>query len=174
VTDAITPPQTVGPFFHDSLLQIPRNVISEPTEEDRIAITGRVLDGGGSPVDDALIEIWHSDRSGRFMHENFLGFGRAATDDFGTYWLETVRPGAPGGGAPCIWVHVFARGLLDRLATRIYLADESSNGEDPLLNSVPEERRPTLIASRSENDGLGTYHFDIRLQGDGETVFFDI
>lgn len=174
MTVSITPPQTVGPFFRDSLLWTPRNDISGSAGQDLIAITGRVLDGGGGPVDDALIEIWHPDRSGRFVHETFLGFGRATTDASGMYWFKTVRPGAHNTGAPHLAVHVFARGLLDRLATRIYLEEDASNREDPVLKSVPEERRSTLIATLSEHDGIATYRFDIRLQGDGETVFFDI
>jgi protocatechuate 3,4-dioxygenase, alpha subunit len=186
---ALTPPQTVGPFFH-GLLGESRNALAGPdTRGERIRVEGRVCDGDGSPVDDAMIEIWQADARGRYRHPldtggapldpGFTGFGRAGTDASGKYWFETVKPGpvpSPAGDrqAPHLNLHVFARGLLDRLATRLYFEDEAANEADPVLRTVPEERRPTLIAQRSTGDRNVVYRFDIVLQGEGETVFLDL
>lgn len=176
-----TPPQTVGPFFHGSLLREPRDVIAPATTpEERIWIGGRVLDGEGAPVPDAVVEVWQADVRGRYRHpgdawsheHGFVGFGRSGTDPAGEYSFETVRPGAVGAGAPHLNVLVFARGLLDRLATRIYFDDDDPAGSDPLLLSVPRERRSTLIARREAAD-RPRYRHDIVLQGASETVFFD-
>ncbi|HYH19006.1 MAG TPA: protocatechuate 3,4-dioxygenase subunit alpha [Azospirillum sp.] len=185
-----TPSQTVGPFFHKAL---DRPAWSDLTaggaRGEVIRIEGRVLDGDGVPVTDALLEIWQADAGGRYAHPddtregapdaNFPGFGRAATDGTGTYRFTTVRPGpVPGNGnamqAPHILVSVFARGLLDRLVTRIYFADEPANDTDPVLNAIadPAARR-TLLAAREDAGGVVTYRFDIVLQGDGETAFFE-
>jgi protocatechuate 3,4-dioxygenase alpha subunit len=147
-----------------------------------ITIGGIVLDGDAQPVPDALIETWSADREGRFADlygfggasafEGFRGFARAPTDDDGGWEIVTFKPGAvDGAGAPHIAVSVFARGLLHRVVTRIYFADEAqANATDPVLARVPAERRATLIAEPS-SDG---YRFDIRLQGSGQTVFFAV
>ena len=185
---ALTPSQTVGPFFEDSLLKDPVNVIAtENTRGERIRIEGRVLDGDGAGVPDGMVEVWQADAEGRYRHpadrqeeqveEDFTGFGRSGTDDDGAFWFETIKPGAvpsPSGGrqAPHLNLCVFARGLLDHLVTRMYFEDES-NATDEVLRSVAEHRRSTLVATRASVDGSTLYRFDIVLQGEGETVFFD-
>ena len=135
-----------------------------------------------------MLEIWQPDANGIYGHpndpgaknadENFRGFGRAATDDDGVYWFETVKPGAPAGEpdhghAPFIGVRVFARGLLTHAVTRIYFDDEA-NDDDPALARVAAERRASLLARREHERVDARYHFDIRLQGSHETVFFDV
>ena len=189
---SLTPAQTVGPFFHPCLLRedAPGNVLVRPqTAGGRIRIEGRVLDGDGGPVADALIEIWQANSHGRYRHPRdrgaapldpaFTGFGRCGTDETGRYWFETVKPGpVPFDGdrlqAPHICVTVFARGLLNHLVTRLYFADEPANAADPVLHQAPEERRATLLAQRAEAHGAAVYRFDIILQGAGETVFFNV
>jgi protocatechuate 3,4-dioxygenase alpha subunit len=172
-----TPWQTVGPFFHFGLHTAqPRG--PDELEGEVIELGGRIVDGAGAPVPDALVEIWQADAEGRYAvgpGALFLGFGRAATSEEGRYLFRTVRPGrvkGPGGTlqAPHIAVGVFGRGLLKRLVTRIYFAGERSNAEDPILALVPEARRATLLAHPIP----GGWSFDIVLQGDHETVFFDI
>jgi protocatechuate 3,4-dioxygenase, alpha subunit len=148
---------------------------------ERIRITGRVLDGAGAPVADAMVEIWQADAQGRYAtaetraNAAFQGFGRAECDAEGRYRFTTVKPGrvpGPNGAlqAPHINVGLFARGVLRRMFTRIYFADEAANDADPILALVPEDARDTLIARQVEP---GVYTFDIRLQGDNETVFFE-
>lgn len=184
-----TPSQTVGPFFSLGLMREPQNVlVSEATQGERIRIEGRVLDGAGEPVPDALVEIWQANAHGRYRHPEdrqekpldpaFGGFGRAATDARGFYWFETIKPGpvpGPDGTlqAPHIDAIVFARGMLTHAFTRIYFEDEAANARDPILAGVEPERRGTLIARASDSAGRKIYRFDIRLQGEGETVFFD-
>lgn len=184
-----TPPQTVGPFFRPSLLGEPRtSIVRSTTSGERIKVEGRVLDGEGKPVSDAMIEIWQADPGGRYRHpvdrwpdpheELFVGFGRSGTDADGRFAFETVKPGPVAGPgdrpqAPHLNVLVFARGLLDRLATRMYFDDDGSRDADPFLLSVPEERRPTLVARRQPGATPAVYRYDVILQGDGETVFFD-
>lgn len=199
-TPDIVPSQTVGPFFLNCLLRddARRNVLVQPeTAGERIRIEGRVLDGDGDPVPDALIEIWQADAAGRYYHSvsagagvrdeaapdpAFTGFGRSGMDDTGAYWFDTIRPGAVPFDAdrsgrmqaPHICVMVFARGLLNSLATRLYFADDPANDADPVLALVPATRRETLLARRESSDASGAlYRFDIILQGDGETVFFN-
>ncbi len=191
-TPGTTPSQTVGPFFLDCLLRedARRNVLAQPEAEgQRIRIEGQVLDGDGAPVPDALIEIWQANARGRYRHSadtreeialdpGFVGFGRSGTDDEGRFWFETIKPGAvPFDGehaqAPHIGVLVFARGLLNHLATRLYFADEPENAHDPILARVPTERRATLLAQPVSGDGTPIYRFDIRLQGPNETMFFN-
>jgi protocatechuate 3,4-dioxygenase alpha subunit len=182
-----TPSQTVGPFF---IIGLPFEGDERLVEEDApgaLRIEGIVFDGDGVPVDDAVVEIWQANRGGRYAHpedtredvpleEGFSGHGRCGTDVSGRYWFVTVKPGpvpAPGGGlqAPHIEVSVLARGLLKRLATRIYFPDEAeANETDPVLSALDPERRDTLVA---RDDG-GVLRFDIRLQGEAETVFFDV
>ncbi|HEV8194472.1 MAG TPA: protocatechuate 3,4-dioxygenase subunit alpha [Ktedonobacterales bacterium] len=190
-TPGLSPSQTVGPFFLDSLLRedARRNVLVEPqTQGERIRIEGLVLDGDGAPVPDALIEIWQANAFGRYRHPSdtrdlpldpaFTGFGRSGTDAAGRFWFETIRPGAEPYDrqrmqAPHICVLVFARGLLNHLATRLYFDDEPVNADDPVLLLVPADRRHTLLARRDVADGRLVYRFDIILQGEGETAFFD-
>ena len=190
-TYALTASQTVGPFFHDCLLRegaCINTLVTPTTAGERIRITGRVLDGAGAGVPDAMVEIWQANSYGRHNHPadtrdlplepDFIGFGRSGTDDEGRYWFETVKPGpvpfaSTGLQAPHISIAVFARGLLNHLYTRLYFADEPANAADPILQLVPEARRPTLIARRSDADGVATYTFDLVLQGEGETVFFN-
>jgi protocatechuate 3,4-dioxygenase alpha subunit len=184
----VTPAQTVGPFFAIGMTWDDGNEVVPAGTQGGFWIRGTVVDGDGDPVPDAVIETWQADPDGRFDHPDdprgavdwgsFRGLGRSATDDQGRYAIHTVKPGhlpAPGGGreAPHIDVSVLARGLLARLATRIYFPDEeAANAADPVLSSLsPEADSSTLLA---QPDGEGDYRFDIRLQGDGETVFFAV
>ena len=187
----LTSSQTIGPFFHHALLRDGQSTLAQPESRgERIVIEGLVTDGAGTPVTDAMIELWQANAAGRYDHPTdtqdkpldpaFHGFGRAAVDKTGHYRFETIRPGAvPGRGnalqAPHIAVTVFARGLLLHLNTRLYFAGEPLNDADPVLALVPDEtRRRTLIATPVAGAPIPTYRFDIRLQGDGETVFFEI
>jgi protocatechuate 3,4-dioxygenase alpha subunit len=185
---AVTPSQTVGPFFHGGLIREGLNVlVRQETQGPRLRIEGHVYDGAGAPVTDAVVEIWQANAGGRYHHPldqrpialdpAFVGFGRAATDDHGFFWFETVKPGpvpyARGvDQAPHINVLVLARGLLDHLFTRLYFGDETANATDPVLRLVPSARRPTLVAKRQPG-GAAVYQFDIVLQGERETVFFE-
>jgi protocatechuate 3,4-dioxygenase, alpha subunit len=187
-----TPSQTVGPFFHLALDRSGwADLARDGAAGERIVVEGRMTDGDGAPVPDACLEIWQANASGRYAHPDdtrtdrpldphFRGFGRVSTDAEGGFRLTTIRPGpVPGHGntlqAPHIAVQVFARGLLKQLFTRIYFDGEASNETDPVLSSIADPaRRRTLIAARREADGTPTYRFDIVLQGDGETVFFDV
>jgi protocatechuate 3,4-dioxygenase alpha subunit len=167
--------QTVGPFFNFALTADPSlGALAGPgAEGEPIQLRIRVLDGNGDPAaTDALIELWQADSQGRYdqTDPNFCGFGRLETDDSGTCTFQTVKPGPVEGQAPHINVAVFARGLLKQLHTRIYFADEPSNHSDPILALVPDHRRGTLLAHRDGNQ----WSIDIRLQGEGETVFFDV
>lgn len=192
MTAGITPSQTVGPFLAIGLPWSDGPFVVPEGTPGAIVITGRVLDGAGEPLPDAMVETWQADPDSRFDHpddprgqaapeeKEFRGFGRSMTDAGGSYRIITLRPGplpAPGGGteAPHIDVSVFARGLLDRVVTRIYLPDEpEANAADPVLASIRDPaRRQTLIAQAAE-DGGPEFRFDIRLQGDRETVFFDV
>jgi protocatechuate 3,4-dioxygenase, alpha subunit len=185
-----TPSQTVGPFFHLGLPASSDLTEYKPAGE-RIAIEGRVTDGDGAPVPDALIEVWQANAAGRYNHPDdrqedkpldlrFRGFGRVATDAEGHFRLVTIKPGAvPGNGnalqAPHINLVLFARGLLKHLHTRIYFADEAANAADPLLTSIDDAAtRQTLLARRAQGGDPAVYHFDIVMQGEGETVFLDI
>jgi protocatechuate 3,4-dioxygenase alpha subunit len=184
-----SPSQTVGPFFHDALSWPGAEALVRPeTQGERVAIVGRVLDGDGLPVPDALIEIWQANAAGRYAHPEdaqekpldpaFQGFGRCASGPDGAFRFSTIRPGrVPGRGnslqAPHINVGLFARGLLRRLTTRIYFEDAAENADDPVLALVSDPvRRATLLARRVGGDGA-VYRFDIVLQGDNETVFFE-
>ena len=160
----LTPSQTVGPFFAIGLPFEAGPYACEQDAPDAIWVRGTVYDGAGDPVPDALIETWQTSPT------DFRGFTRCATGPDGSYAIRTRRPGpvpGPDGRpqAPHLAVSVFARGLLDRVVTRIYFED----GADPILSTVDPSRRATLVATPHE-DG---YRFDIRLQGEGETVFFD-
>lgn len=182
----LTPSQTVGPFFHDALPYEHGPVVAGPDRAGAFALSGRVLDGEGAPVPDALVEIWQADETGTFVAEpgiyrevtgtGFRGFGRCPTDTEGRYALRTVKPGPVptldgAAQAPHIAMSVFARGMLRRVVTRVYFDDEAAaNAADPLLASVEETRRATLVATR---DGDG-YRFDVHIQGADETVFLDV
>lgn len=232
----VTPSQTVGPYLAIALPWADGPYVVPPETPGAILITGTVRDGVGEPIPDALVETWQADPDSRFNHPDdprgaaepvvaaFRGFGRCPTDADGRYWIVTLRPGplpAPDGGtqAPHIDVSVFARGLLNRVVTRIYLPDEDANAADPVLNSIADPaRRATLIAvaepvvdangsvatghvtvpepvampagmrgrvtdpglwpagrpATTPPAGLPRFSFDVRLQGDGETVFFDV
>jgi protocatechuate 3,4-dioxygenase alpha subunit len=172
-----TPGQTVGPFFGYALPYDGGTELVPPGRSDAVRLHGTVYDGAGDPVPDALVEIWQADEHGEVPQVQgslerdgwtFTGFGRAPVDPEGHYSFTTVRPGATGDGAAFFAMTVFARGLLNRLFTRTYLPDdEDALGADPLLRAVPEDRRHTLVARRDEHG----YVFDVRLQGEDETVF---
>jgi len=188
----LTGSQTVGPFFAPCLLREDacRNVLAQPeTIGERIRIEGRVFDGDGLPVPDALIEIWQANAHGSYhsvknqgsapLDSAFSGFGRSGTAEDGSYWFETVKPGpvpfdAEQMQAPHICVTIFARGLLNHLVTRLYFADEPGNATDPILQRVPNERQATLLARRMDSEASVVYHFDIILQGAAETAFFNL
>jgi protocatechuate 3,4-dioxygenase alpha subunit len=202
VTRLITPSQTVGPFLAIGLPWPDGPYVVDQEAPGAITISGRVLDGTGHPVPDALVETWQAAPDGSFAHPDdprgggdpgFRAFGRCPTDAAGEYRIVTLRPGAlpaPGGGteAPHLNVSVFARGLLDRVVTRIYFPDEAAaNAADPVLSAIAgPDRRATLIASAGaaagpaasasagEGGGPVAFRFDIILQGGRETVFFDV
>jgi protocatechuate 3,4-dioxygenase alpha subunit len=191
-----TPSQTVGPFFAYGLTPeqygYPFRSLAGPilvdsdTPGERIRITGRVLDGKGNPVPDAMIEIWQANAEGRYAHPadqrgsnvRFKGFGRCGTgtDPENRFAFETIKPGPIGDGqAPHVNVIVFMRGMLSHVYTRIYFADEAeANAHDRVLASIDEARRDTLIAAREMTPGGAVYRFDLHIQGPDETVFFDV
>ncbi|MEO7908458.1 MAG: protocatechuate 3,4-dioxygenase subunit alpha [Roseiflexaceae bacterium] len=184
--------QTLGPFFHDGMLRADAQrtlLVAPDTLGERIQIAGHVIDGDGLGVPDAMIEIWQANHYGRYNHPAdrrelpldplFHGFGRCATDAAGGYCFETIKPGrVPFDDqrlqAPHICVAVFARGLLNHLLTRLYFADEPANADDPVLQRVPAERQATLLARRTTADRIILYDFEIVLQGERETVFFNL
>lgn len=199
-----TPSQTAGPYVHIGL--IPRqagfeifennlgaSLLGPDTKGERIRIEGRIFDGTGAIVRDALVEIWQADGHGRFNHpadqqegprdETFRGWGRTGTDfESGLWFFETIKPGRVAGRrgysrmAPHITLWIVARGINNALSTRLYFGDESAaNAEDPVLRIIEQpERRKTLIAQYEMCDGKPTYILDIHLQGAQETVFFDV
>jgi protocatechuate 3,4-dioxygenase alpha subunit len=190
MTPRQTPSQTIGPFFRPALIRSgDESPVTPRSRGERIAIEGRLLDGDAVGVSDAMIELWQANADGRYDHPDdtqeklidpaFHGFGRAATDDRGCFRFYTIKPGAVQGAgiqlqAPHINLSIFARGLLNRLVTRIYFPGESLNAADPVLSAVAPERRSTLVA-RIENPAQPTVlRFDVVLQGDNETVFFDV
>jgi protocatechuate 3,4-dioxygenase alpha subunit len=193
---ATTPSQTVGPYLGLGLPWGDGPHAVRPGTPGAIVLCGFVLDGNGDPIPDAMVETWQSDPDGGFDHvehrpdaagdegayPGFRGFGRSDTVPDGEYRITTLKPGrvpwpasdgtAPTLQAPHVDVSVFARGMLHRVVTRLYFADEpAANAEDPLLSSVDPERRDTLLA---RPDVGGGYRLDIRLQGPDETVFFDL
>jgi protocatechuate 3,4-dioxygenase alpha subunit len=198
-----TPSQTAGPYVHIGLIpvqagfdifdQLGATLVGPATQGERIRIEGRILDGAGAVVRDALVEIWQADSFGRFNHpadrqdgprdEGFRGWGRTGTDfETGLWSFETIKPGRTAGRhghkrmAPHISLWIVARGLNIGLSTRLYFEDEAeANAEDPVLRIIEQPaRRRTLIARREMRDGGPTYILDIHLQGPDETVFFDI
>ena len=182
-----TASQTVGPYLHIGLTWLfTDNLVAPGVTGTPIVLEGRVTDGDGKPVNDALVEIWQANAHGRYAHPDdthdaplepaFKGFGRVATDEDGRFRFTTIKPGrvpAPGGGlqAPHINVTVLMRGLLKHLTTRIYFDGDPANVQDAVLQSVPEARRPTLLARAGS--GAGTLTWNVRLQGKDETVFFE-
>jgi protocatechuate 3,4-dioxygenase, alpha subunit len=181
-----TTSQTIGPYLRIGLewMQIeelaPRGVAGE-----RVTIRGRVIDADGKPVNDAAVEIWQANRHGRYaspedkqdkpLESAFRGYGRSLTDDAGAFRFSTIKPGrVPGLGnsvqAPHLNITLFMRGLLKQLMTRMYFPDDPANATDPVLALVPAERRATLIARKV---GEGALEWNVILQGNGETVFFD-
>jgi protocatechuate 3,4-dioxygenase alpha subunit len=178
-----TPSQTVGPYLHLGLTDqrsVPR-IAGEAVKGERLWLTFRIVDGEGQAIPDAMIELWQADAEGiynRSAESPFRGFGRLATAEDGSCTFETIRPGrvaGPDGApqAPHINVSIFGRGLLKRLSTRVYFADEPANTKDPVLALVPENRRATLLA-HPEPARAGNWTFEIRLRGEDETVFFDV
>jgi protocatechuate 3,4-dioxygenase, alpha subunit len=179
--------QTVGPYFKIGLEGFYRDNLTGPNVPGKIVeITGRVIDADGVSVPDAVLEFWHADSKGRYPDQpqlqpfegSFVGFGRVPTDADGRFRFRTIKPGAvqadtPARQAPHILVSVFLRGLLNRLVTRIYFSDETANADDPVLLSVEGRRRSSLVA-RSDPSQSGRYTWDVFLQGDNETVFFDL
>ena len=183
-----TTSQTVGPYFSIGFRPLYRHNLAGPaTHGERITIHGNVLDGEGKPVPDAVLEIWQADAQGNYFsaegeekcgfEEKFFGFGRIPTDENGSFCFSTIKPGsvpAPNGNrqAPHIVVSIFMRGLLTRLVTRIYFSGDSHNEGDFVLKHVDEERRTSLLANPvSGKEGI--LEWNVILQGNKETVFFD-
>jgi protocatechuate 3,4-dioxygenase alpha subunit len=182
-----TTSQTVGPFFSIGLTRLSKaDLIGAGVSGEKITIAGRVLDGEGKPVPDALLEIWQANCHGKYAHPEdtqnkplevgFQGYGRVSVDENGRFLFTTVKPGAVPGPdgktqAPHIAVSVFARGLQLRLVTRIYFPEETSNSDDYVLNLVETARRGTLIARKAAV--AGAFEWNVILQGADETVFFD-
>jgi protocatechuate 3,4-dioxygenase alpha subunit len=198
-----TASQTAGPYVHIGLApeaagfdifehNFHHRLTQPDTHGERIAIEGRVFDGSGTPTRDVLLEIWQADAHGRYQHpadrqqqerdESFRGWGRACSDfDSGLWRFETIKPGAAEGRdgrmmAPHVNLWIVARGINMGLNTRMYFSDEhEANAQDPVLNLIEwEVRRKTLIGQREERNGDVVYRFDIVLQGEAETVFFDL
>lgn len=196
-----TASQTAGPYVHIGLVpsdtgieiydhELGRDIAGPNAKGERIRVEGRLIDGNGAALKDGLIEVWQANAAGVYAHpessgdveEGFRGWGRVIADfDSGAWFFETVKPGAgPGRSgarqAPHISLWIVARGINIGLNTRLYFDDEgAANDADPVLGRVdPPHRRDTLIATRDDSGDTPVYRFDIRLQGDGETVFFDI
>ncbi|MES5486221.1 protocatechuate 3,4-dioxygenase subunit alpha [Bradyrhizobium sp. INPA03-11B] len=192
--DGITPSQTVGPYFKYGLTPngeyewndaFTNNLLTPDTSGERIRVEGKVYDGDGAMIPDCMLEIWQADSQGRFSdpqdtralpNSSFKGFGRWGTDKSGGYSFDTIKPGVVPDAdgkpqAPHILLAVFARGMLLHLYTRIYFDDEAGNAADSTLALVPADRRATLIAKKA---GGNVYTFDVHLQGNDETVFFDV
>ena len=198
-----TASQTAGPYVHIGLIpkqagfdifdfEFSNVMVSAKTKGERIRFEGRIFDGSGALVRDALIEVWQANAAGAYNHpadhqgkakdEHFRGFGRAGSNfETGVYFFETIKPGVVTGRhgrpmAPHLNLWIVARGINIGLNTRAYFSDETqANSADPVLNLVElPERRKTLIAERSMRDGQVVYTFDIHLQGQHETVFLDI
>jgi protocatechuate 3,4-dioxygenase alpha subunit len=183
-----TPSQTVGPFFKIELTtdeHCVKCVAGPQAKGERVWITFRVLDADDAPVNDAMLEIWQADANGKYNHPDdhqpkqhdpgWVGFGRIATGEDGSCVLETIKPGcvAHMAQAPHVTLAVYARGMLKQLYTRVYFSGDAANDEDPILRLVPPDRRETLMA-RPDSARPGYWLFDVKLQGDRETVFFDV
>ena len=186
-----TPSQTVGPFYHYALDRPAwADLTADGASGEKIQIEGRILDGDRVPVFDAFLEIWQANEAGKYAHPEdrqdkpldvrFRGFGRVGTDAEGRFRFTTIHPGrVPGRGntlqAPHINIAIFGRGLLKQLTTRLYFADQKeANESDPVLSAIDDPAaRKTLLAVKVAG-AIPTYRFDIIMQGDGETVFFEI
>lgn len=179
----LTPFSTIGPFFRVALNDRPEGVdtlVTAGTRGQRITIEGTLTDGAGQAVLDGLVEIWQADAAGRYRHPEdpqhasadpaFRGFGRVSTGAGGAFVFHTIRPGQAAAQAPHILVSILARGVMTRCWTRLYFEDEPLNATDATLARVPEARRATLLARKIAD---GRYRFDIVLQGERETVFFE-
>jgi protocatechuate 3,4-dioxygenase alpha subunit len=189
MTAALTPVQTVGPYFSLGLMHNGDNVLVQPnTEGERIRIEGYIFDGDGDPLFNVLLEIWQANAHGRYNHPldqrplpldpAFIGFGRASTDARGYYWFQTIKPGpVPYEGevmlAPHIVVTIHASGVAYPLITRLFFADHPDTPADPVLQRVPENRRPTLLAVPEQRDGETVYRFDIVLRGQAEELVLE-
>lgn len=187
-----TASQTAGPYVHIGLapnaagfdiydIESGKDIAGPNAAGERIRVEGVVWDGQGEPVKDVLIEVWQPNAEGKFankdeVEEGFRGWGRIICDfDSGEWEFDTIKPGAADSGAPHLAVWIVARGINVGLNTRMYFPENvEANASDPVLNLVDAGLRQTLIATRVEGKQTPTYRFDIRLQGDGETVFFDI
>jgi protocatechuate 3,4-dioxygenase alpha subunit len=183
-----TSSQTIGPYLHIGLTWLVTDDLVRPgASGERVTVEGRIVDGDGNAVDDAVVEIWQANANGRYAHPDdaqdkplepgFKGFGRVMTDREGRFRFATIKPGrvrAPGGGwqAPHLNVTLLTRGLLKHLITRMYFPGDAANADDPVLRSVPAERRATLIATPTAGKA-GTLEWSVVLQGKNETVFFD-
>jgi protocatechuate 3,4-dioxygenase alpha subunit len=164
------------------------NLVTPDATGQKIRVEGQIVDGDGNAINDAMLEIWQADSQGRYAsprdnralpNTQFKGFGRSATDKNGVFGFQTVKPGAvpgPNGKnqAPHIVFCIFSRGMLRQIYTRMYFADEAANAADPTLALVPADRRDTLIAKKEMQGDTPVYRFDIRVQGDNETVFFEV
>jgi protocatechuate 3,4-dioxygenase alpha subunit len=183
-----TPYPTVGPYFKIGLEAFYRDDLTGPNASGQvIEIAGSVFDADDLPVPDAVLEFWQADSDGRYPAEpqrkpfegSFVGFGRVPTNEAGKFRFRTIKPGAVQADtptarqAPHVLVSVFMRGLHHRLVTRIYFNDEAANADDPVLRSVEEHRRDSLVA-RTDPSQPGRYEWNVILQGDNETVFFDL
>ena len=184
-----TASQTVGPFFHIELThnEVLGRIARPQARGEHIRLAVRVLDGDGAAIPDAMVEVWQADADGKYNHPDdpqaktpdpaVTGFGRLGTGEDGAVIFETVRPGRVPGidgalQAPHFNVHVFSRGILRHVSTRIYFAGDPANAGDAVLRLVPAARRDTLLA-RPDPQKAGTWTIDLRLCGEGETVFFD-
>jgi protocatechuate 3,4-dioxygenase, alpha subunit len=183
-----TTSQTVGPFFHIGFDWLYVNDLTAAgASGERVTIAGKIVDGDGKPISDAVIEIWQANAHGKYAHPDdtqskpleaaFKGFGRIATDEQGAFRFVTIKPGpVPGSDgalqAPHIAVSIFMRGLLKRLVTRMYFPAEASNNDDGVLKLIPPARRETLIAKKTVAD-MAQLEWNIVVQGQNETVFFD-
>ncbi len=183
-----TASQTIGPYLHIGLTWLVNDTLAGPdVAGDKVTVAGIVVDGDGKPVNDAILEIWQANAHGRYAHpedtqdkplqRGFTGFGRVPTGDDGRFHFTTIKPGrvpGPDGGlqAPHLNVTIFMRGILKHLITRVYFPDDPTNSEDPVLQSVPPSRRATLIA-RQGGPNAGSLEWNVVLQGNGETVFFE-
>lgn len=188
----ITASQTVGPFLKIGLVREGQEYVVPKNTNGALKVQGRVYDGEGKPVPDAMIEIWQANVHGKYNHpedlsdaelvKGFNGFGRSCTDEEGCFFFVTVKPGRVAGlgntlQAPHMAINVFARGMLKQQVTRLYFSDEiHANSEDPVLNSIDDaEVRDTLVASKvDDQNGMTCYKFNIHLQGEKETAFFDV
>jgi protocatechuate 3,4-dioxygenase alpha subunit len=185
-----TPSQTVGPYFRIGLTwkHAKPRIAGPEAKGERVHLTCRVFDGDGAPINDSLLEIWQADADGKYNHPDdpqqkaadaeCPGFGRMGTNEDGQCEFETVKPGrVPGAGsvlqAPHLNLAVYARGMLKQFFTRIYFAGDPANQEDPVLSSVPGDRRQTLLA-QPDPARAGGWRFDVHMQGEQETVFFDV